>query len=245
MTSIKDKTAEALMDYWKANRNLARFLAVAKHMLVSSNSRPEIRGEMCEVVLEILLREFIRKNNLKEKGWFLVRGLILNDPERPNSEYLTELDLTLFTPKLIYAFECKSYKGSKVLKDECSIYLKNKDICKKKFDVYSQHKKHFVCLHKHLHHNLINVDKDTKPYKLVLFDFSDGSLEDLREEKYKKIFPSVNPKTLTTLFSNYNSKRDNWDVKGVRREVLCLLEDKKNKTVDHLKYVTSLNHGNS
>ena len=244
MTSVKDRTAEVLMNYWKENKDLPKFIKVARNILKSSNSNPMIRGELCEVILEVLLREFIKKNNLKKEGWFLVRGLILNDPDNPNSEYLTELDLTLFTPKLIYAFECKSYKGQKMLKDKCTIYLKHGNNYVKKFDVYDQHKKHFVCLHKHLYTNLITVGKDTKPYKLAMFNFSDGDLIDCREDKYKKIFPSLNESTITSLFKNYRDKENFWDINGVRREVVKLLDNKKENTANHLNYVRNL-HSNT
>lgn len=237
---FKGKTANALYNYFNKNKNLANFIDVARQMLVLKGTNPLIRGEVCEVVLEVILKEFIKKNNLESSGWFVERGLILNDKSNPLSDYLTELDLVLFTPKLLYVFECKSYKGEKQLRDKGSLYVKHNKKFDFKLDVYEQNRKHSIALLKYALPHLSNKTSDTKFVKMSMFDFSIGEYEDLRDTKVKNIFPLLDDKTVLSLFRNYNNKVDCWDMRSLKNEISLLSKDKEVLTKEHLKYVKSI-----
>lgn len=212
-------------------------------MLKSPKSTPVIRGEICEVVLLVMLEDYIKKNNLEKEGWFLCQGLILKDLENPLSNYLTELDITLFTPKKIYLFECKSYKGDKKFIKECTLVLKNRK-SNKSFDVYSQHIKHYKALYKYLVKFKYPLETKYKPYKIACFNFSEGVVTDERDSKYQNLFPVLDESNLYDLFSTYKSEPVQWDINYVRRVVSILDVSKKTLTDSHLKYVTDLHNSN-
>jgi hypothetical protein len=243
MNNIKTKTYEEILKYYYKTKNIDKFLEVCRKILESNNSSPLMRGELAEVVLIALLEEFIEKHNLKSKGWFVSKGMILKDLENPKSAYTTELDITLFTPKQIILFECKSYKGKKQLRDKCSLYKrKNKGGYDLAIDVYSQHTKHLQALNKYLYKFQLESNAKKKPYKIVLFDFSDGELEDVREDKYKRIFQYVNEKTIYSIFNDYNTRPVLWSIEHVRKVVEVIDKSSEKLTSVHLDYVSSLNH---
>lgn len=240
---VKNKTSTILLDYYKKNRNLRNFIEVSRQMLIQKGTSPLIRGEICEVVLSVILTEFILKNKLNSKGWFISKGLIVNDKYNSCSDYLTEIDLTLFTPKMVYIFECKSYKGSKVLRDKGSLYVKNGTRELFKLDVFEQNRKHSLALLKYLIPYLTNKSSSNKLVKMIMFDFSIGEYEDLRDDKYKKIFPLLNDRTVLRLFDTYSSKDDVWNMRGISSVVDELNSSLSLKTEDHLNYVKSLRRG--
>lgn len=237
---FKGRTAKTLYAYYVKNRDLKKFIQVSRLLLSEKGTNPLIRGEVCEVVLEVILSEFISRNNLRSQGWFLIRGLILGDAVNKTSDYLTELDLTLFTPRMIYVFECKSYRGEKILKDKGSLYVKEKNKEVFKLDVFDQNKKHSMALLKHVIPHLLNRGTSNKLIKMVMFDFSVGEYDDQREPTYKKIFPLMDDKTVLGLFKTYKSKEDCWDVKGLETLMNSLSENKTEKTKQHLTYVKSI-----
>ena len=184
MGDIKNKTSTALVNYYKKTKDFDRLIKVAELMLSENGTNPQIRGEICEVILSLVLYEYIIKHNLLKKGWFYKKGLILNDRNNPTSSYLTEIDLVLFTPRMIYVFECKSYKGKKVLKDKGSLYTIDKNNKEKfKLDVYEQNRKHSLALLKYILPYYTNTGNKQGLIKMVMFNFSKGYFKDLRDDK--------------------------------------------------------------
>lgn len=241
--SLKDNTNTVLYDFYKSTGDLKKTIEVCRGMLESNKSTPEIRGEICEVVLVVMLEDYIAKNKLDKEGWFISKSLILKDLENPLSNYLTELDVTLFTPKKVYLFECKSYRGDKRFIKECTLVLKNRKN-NKSFDVYSQHIKHYKALYKYLVKFRKKVDTIHKPYRIACFNFSQGTTEDERNSKFRNLFPVLDDSNLYELFSSYDSEPDQWDINYVRRVVNILDDSKEAFTGTHLNYVSSLHSGN-
>lgn len=241
----KDATNKVLLDYYERN-GIEATLNVAEAMLKAGNHKSNAvfhahtHGEICETVLEVMLSEFIKCNHLESKGWFFKKGLILKDVNNLESDFLTELDLTLFTPQCIILFECKSYGGDKELTDVCTIRRKGK----KSFDVYKQNSLHAKVLFEQLKPFMI-VDETTineKYVQLVLFNFSLGIVNDTRTVKCKNVMPSINPKTLNRLLESLRSRKVLWNIAALRRaaDIISLHSDEYRKA--HLKYVTSLKH---
>ena len=118
--SVKNKTNDVLLEFYKTN-SYEFTLAVAKKMLESKSYagkrkfNSDLHGEICETVLEISIMEYMKLYPEKCKDWFYEKGLILKEVNNPDSEFLTELDLVLFTPTQICIFECKSYNSDKTL----------------------------------------------------------------------------------------------------------------------------------
>lgn len=237
--SLKDRTHEEIFKFRKG-KPLNYFLKVARCMLTEKGTSPQIRGELGECVLLIMLEEFIKKNPSMCKDWILSQGLILADLAK-GGKYLTELDVTLFTPKRVYLFECKSYKGEKVLTDKGFLNTKtSKGGLKPHLDVWDQHFKHFQALLRYISQFLVVPISQVKPCKIIFFDFSQGSLEDRREGKFKKMFPVVDENSLYSIFADYNELPVCWEMSYIRKVVKMLDEHKKTLTKSHRSYVTDL-----
>lgn len=237
---VKDKTYNSLVNYYKKERNIKKFLAVCNEMICSPNSTPEMRGEICESVLYVMLIDFIKRNKIKD--WRISKGLILkNIDDNKNSKYFTELDLTLFTPKCIFSFECKSYKGEKFLKDKGTLYVKRNGRFRKGMDIFDQHIKHFDVLKDNLNFALNPVNHSKfKSYRLLCFEMSDSPLMDNREDKYKGMFPVCNVNNLYSIFKNYNERPDYWNMERVNKVVDIIEMAKEKNSKRHLQYVTNL-----
>ena len=140
--NYKDSTNEVLLDYYKEN-GFQKTVAVAKSMYnvnlknAKKNFKTDMNGEVCETVLEIGILEFMKRYPKACEHWVLKKGLIIKDIEDPNNGFMTEIDLVLATPQMIYLFECKSYTGNKVLTNECTITTPARS-----FDVYKQNYLH-------------------------------------------------------------------------------------------------------
>lgn len=242
---VKGKTYNSLISYYNKEKNLKKFLAVCDCMVKSQTSTPEMRGEICESVLYIMLTDFIEKNKLTD--WRISKGLILkNISEEKSSEYVTELDLTLFTPKCVFSFECKSYKGQKRLKDKGTLYLKRSKGYKKSVDIFDQHVKHFNVLEENLKCALNPVKSLTyKSYRLLCFEFSDTPLIDKREDKYRALFPVCNSNNLYNIFKGYKDRPVYWNMDRVNRVVDIIEKATEKNTKRHIDYVSSLNHSRS
>jgi Nuclease-related domain. len=114
--NYKDSTNEVLLDYYKEN-GFQKTVDVAKSMYnvnlknAKKNFKTDMNGEVCETVLEIGILEFMKRYPKACEHWVLKKGLIIKDIEDPNNGFMTEIDLVLATPQMIYLFECKSYTG--------------------------------------------------------------------------------------------------------------------------------------
>ena len=242
---VKGRTFNSLVNYYNKEKNLKKFIAVCQSMVKSKDSTPEMRGEICESVLYVMLTDFIVKHNLKD--WRISKGLILkNVSDGSNPNYLTELDLTLFTPKCVFSFECKSYKGEKFLCDKGTLYLKNGVGRKKRMDIFAQHIKHFYVLEDNIRIALKEVlPSKYKSYRLLCFEFSDTPLIDERDDKYKGLFPVCTVNNLYNIFKSYNERPDYWDMERINKVVDIIEKAGKKNKKSHLDYVTSINRNRS
>lgn len=241
--SVKDNTFDTLVKYYGKINDLDKFVKVCSAMLIDNESTPVMRGEIAETVLYVLINDYIEKNNLID--WRISKGLILKDINKePSNNYFTELDLTLFTPKCIFSFECKSYKGPKYLTERGTLKVKRGNSFKVQLDVFDQHSKHFNVLFDNLRCalNEDSYSKKYKSFKLLYFDFSDYPTDDKRDDKYRKVFPIINVNNLYSLFKNYDSRPDYWNMKTLNKVVDIIEKNKKAHTKSHLEYVSSLNH---
>lgn len=240
---VKNKTNAILLDFYN-NHNLDVTIKVARRLLVDKGTSPIIRGEVAETVAQIIINDFIKHHPSMCKDWILSKGLILKDLYNSESSYHTELDLTLFTPKRIYSFESKSYKGQKVLTQDGLLKVINPHTKKvvHSFDVYDQHMKHYNALLKYTAPFLVEASKVQYPFKIILFDFSEGSILDKRSSKAKGKFTVRNETNLISLFDSYNSLPEQWDMSYMRKVVSMLENVKEKATVKHRSYVSSLGH---
>lgn len=242
--SFKSVTNEKLIALYES-KGVDAVLAVAQKMLElnvhksNMDFRTSVHGEICESVLEVILLDFIKSNSLDKEGWFISKGLILKDVDNPDSPYLTEVDLILFTPYRFILFECKSYAGDKRLINECTIV---RDKIKSSFDVYKQHIKHYEALAKTMHPFRAS-DIAVGHMTIALFNFALGKLQDEREDKWKNYVPVFNAKNINKFLLSLKSDKVEWNMKYVRRAVDIIESQSEANSVKHLNYVKSL-HGN-
>lgn len=223
----------------------------ARKRIKGSHDRSVISGEICETVLELAIKDFMNLNPEKTRDWHYVKGLVLKDTKNPNSEYLTEIDFVLFTERRIYLFECKSYKGDKVLTGEGTIKRKGE----KDFDVYKQHSKHasvFLGNFKAFFDedvltttcHYLDDDRNTpSACKLVSFLFAAGTVQDKRKGEWKYNFPFVELDRLFHLMLEDEKLQPCWNLKQTREVVTIIEKHKEAYTRKHLAYVTNLHRG--
>lgn len=231
---IKEFTRDRILQYYK-KYGLSVAIEIARKLLgnrinVTADMRTSINGEICESVLEITLLEYMKDHPSETKDWCWGKSLILKDPDS-NSDFLTELDFTLFTPECVYVFECKSYAGDKIIRDKGIIERKGK----KDFDVFKQNLIHLETLDK-----WIRSFSETPNYQMVLFDFSNGTSTDIRSKKYKEYLPHVTEKDVLFLIQKGVPV---WDMKYLRRCLDSLEKDSVSLHEKHLKYVKGLHGG--
>ena len=242
--SYKSTTHDVILDMHK-KFGTDKTIEIAYKMLESHTHKSEghflshVHGEICESVLEILIIDFINEFHLESKGWFYKTGLILKDVNNPGNGYFTELDLTVFSPQKIFAYECKSYGGDKKITDKCTIRKKKGGT----FDVFDQHLKHFNVLADNLApFRIANPKTAGKPsYQLALFDFALGETEDIREAKDKLLMPCLNETNATEIMKLAFDKPVMWSIKHVKSAVEIIAKNTEKNTAEHLKYVQALN----
>lgn len=239
-SSIKDKTFDKLVSYYEETGDVKKVVSVCREIVKSPESNGIIRGETAEIVLYVMLLDFIKRNNLTD--WRICKGLILKDVDCYDGKYFTEVDLTVFTPKCIFSFECKSYKGPKYLIDKGTLYSKKGGKFTKALDVYDQHVKHFNTLFKNIESGLNKGISNPryKSFKLLYFDFADVPTEDRRDKQFKAVFPIINYKNLYKLFVDYWDRPDYWNMNSVNRMVDIIEKTGEKNQKRHLSYVTGL-----
>ncbi len=185
----------------------------------------EIKGEIAEVVLELLLCEM--QKAVKES--IVLKGLCL---EFVNSKGTTEMDLIFVTPFKIYMFECKSYKNNPKVTKECLV-----GGCT---DVKRQSDLHVIALNQYLG-NKFDRSLEVKPYKEILFEMSSEGMRDLREDYWKKRIPILNPNCFIkefgkTLREDRDKAPELWNVREVAK-VLKPLTRRSDKAFEkHMKH---------
>jgi len=191
-------------------------------------------GEICQTILEIHVKEYIKIHKVKD--WFFSKSLILKEPKSYGQDYLTEIDFVLYTPSKIVIFECKSYKGDKVIEGKGEIKRS-----KGSFDVFSQHQKHVETFMKSFN-PFINRPYDwTQAYVFPIFSYSSGNIEDKRDNVWKKIMPLMKSENLFPVFDVLRSGPVRWKTDYVKRAVKLIEANKERLAKEHLDYVRDLN----
>lgn len=221
-------------------------VSVAKNMYdvnlkkTKKNFKTDLNGEICETTLEIGILEFMKRYPDVCQDWVLKKGLIIKDINDPNNGFMTELDVVLATPQMIYLFECKSYTGKKVLTERCTITTPSRT-----FDVYSQNFLHAKTFLGQFTPYRCNKDEKIFPIQLVLFSMSKGEIEDKRTQACQALMPLVEIETLFSFLAKNipTSKKDVptlWKMKYVKKALDIISNKSAENRGDHLKYVKNL-----
>ena len=187
---LKERTRKILWEIYE-KEGYKRFIEILDFMKTypgrAFNDVTQVKGEVAEVVLEIIIAKFIEELDL---GWQCYKGLII--PFEPESKNTTELDFILVTPIVVTVFEIKSYNGVKTLTGDCFLKAENKGFSSEK-DVYEQNKMHIKAF-------WANFGKHATTklgvIKSVLFSFASGTVTDEREKEKQEIMPVYDENTL-------------------------------------------------
>lgn len=202
----------------------------------NADSRNSVIGELCETALEVGILEFMRQNPEATRKWFYTKGLILKDLDTHDTDFLTEIDLVLFTPNKTYLFECKGYTGDKrIIKAGTIVRPGHKD-----FDVFKQHNNHanvFIKTFDSFRRKSVPIEQ---AYQLAGFTFAPGSLSDERSLKWKTIMPFLQIENLWDVLKANLSSKEEWLLDYAKKAVATIQRDKDIYIRKHLDYVTSL-----
>lgn len=206
--SRKGKTHEALYRIYQQYgmqdmlETASRIMGQCEDVKYPQAARGVIKGELAETVLELSLYELQKVVSPS----MVIKGLCIKTLVGKTT---TEMDLCLLTPYRLYMFESKSYKGPKVLHDECTLESKYGYA-----NIYEQSKMHIEILNQYL--SLYRRNRQlpgNPPYKMIFFEMSGETCVDKREEEWKKRIPYTNPYNLYDVVSPMlqHDRKDNWD----------------------------------
>lgn len=220
----------AVYDKYGLGKTLQIAHASLKARLPSLPVKQRFNGEICEAILEIIVVDWVKRSGVDAR---YVRSLVIPDTKGKNKEFLTEIDMVIFTPWCVYCIECKNYGGDKQLVDDGLLIGANGVKC----DVFKQNSMHLEVLH-----NLIGGLSASPMYQMLLFNFSNGSIDDKRVKSAKSRLPLVDENTLLSIVARGGSS--NWDMVGVDR-VIPILEKYSDANRDrHLQYVQGVRKSN-
>lgn len=224
--SVKDRTNYALLQLYY-QKGYDAFKKTCLNMKgsgwVDKNDYGHFKGEVAEVYLYVTVLEFIEKFQLP---WTAHLSLVV--PHRNGKEKeTTEIDLALVSEEMITVFEAKSYGGLKKITGICTVTAGNKN------DVYRQNALHCESLLKQIEGNNINGPRGMKS---VMFSFSEGDIQDNRQEEYKRLMPILTEDSILAYLSSLTKlEKKYWN-----KEIFAKMEDLSKRLTmdDHLKHVT-------
>lgn len=229
---VKDDTRKRLLAI-EEKYGCETAVAVAKESLGVANKnktfKQQFNGEVCETVLEMLLRKEAKE---RSGDFFYMKSVVLPDAETL-SDFLTEIDFVVVTSTCIYCIECKSYAGDKILSGNGTVIIKKTG---KSRDVFAQNEMHLEVLDK-----LLRPFGKKPLYQMLLFNFATGSITDERSERAKQIFPVTDEKSIIEYLRK--PKNGIWDYKGLcmaKKKIVLFSEKNRSR---HLKYVQGLHGG--
>lgn len=194
MVQTKNSLKDSLLQIYR-ERGLKVFLEVTSNLLdIADNKNYEKKrrsnGLVCEVVLCVLSNHYIKHKKIKGS---IFHSMILQDINKEDSKFRTELDFTLLTPGLCLTGECKSYSGDVRVVGKGTLIRGKSEV-----DVSKQSVLHAKVLREYL----VKCSRlESPPFGIFGFIYSNGRLYDERLLKDKIRLPML---TVSTLFDYYD-----------------------------------------
>jgi hypothetical protein len=221
--SFKDRTRKILLEVYQSEGYLKFMEVVSKMKDMKShefNSMIQVKGEIAEVVLEVIVSQFVSEHGL---DWKIFKGLILNyDGKAGSGSATTEIDLILVSPTVVSIFEIKSYNGSKVLSGDCVLTSDYGGYSVSK-DVFFQNRKHIQAFWANFKNFALS---ETGIVKSVLFSFSKGSLRDDRTIDKVEVMPVYDEVTVSRYLEAIRvlNVSPRWEVGGLNAAIASAKE---------------------
>lgn len=234
--TYKDATHKQMMD-WYAKYGGKQTLQKAHDVFHSQKYadnvkfKQAIHGEICECVLEILIRDEIKRNS-SARDWLFCKGTVLKDRVHIQKNFFTEIDFMLFTTECVYIFECKSYAGNKELIGQGILKRDSGN----GFDVYKQSLLHKGVLEPWL--DGFTLKGRTPLVQMCMFNFSNGELVDKRSRAAKQEMPCLTEDTLISYLRNPGEAV--WDMDCMKHVKEAFDKNSEILRQHHLNYVKGL-----
>lgn len=229
VTSMKNVIRKEAVTYYNSN-GLKKTLDLIDSRYSECYKRKDeqeilnnICGEFAEVVCELYLKEFCK---MSKGTCFYSKGLCLKD--KFNSEYTTELDLTLFTPNKIILIESKFRKGAVSLKDTCLVSTDYGE-----YNVHDQNIHHLKILGQYTEKHRL-CSKEEKPYKLTLFLETPNKVTETRSKDCIELVPYLNRSSVLDTLNSLAFKAKMWDVPKLYKDIKILEKESEANFKQHL-----------
>lgn len=188
-----------------------------------------LKGECAEILVNACIRELQMKT---DAVCFSVKGLCFT---KLDSDYTTELDITLFSPRRVYLFECKSYSGVKTLTDEGFLKGRYSEI-----NVYEQSRMHAEFLWSRIGQcHIGRINKKDPAFQMTLVDVSLEPCSDLRSDSQKRVLTYLTLDTIDKWFaqvlSDIQRGPDQWDIIRLHDVVMAMHKNSKTSFEEHLR----------
>lgn len=220
MKKLNEVTRTAVLNLYQhngldaADKKVRELLLQCETQKNNTLERSTIKGELSEIALEYHLLHWFNWSSYM----LMIKSLCIKSK---TSKATAEIDILLATPCRIYLFECKSFKGSKTLTNEC--FLQG---ASSKKDVFDQSKYHLQILEQHLADCRFVKTASPPPYQLILFELSSDDITDMREDKWKRTIPLLTLNTIDDWFKTEFQKGGNiiWNYDTLCKRLLKLNE---------------------
>lgn len=157
--------------------------------------RGKLNGEICEVILMLITKDYIKKHNLNAQCY---QSMVLKDPRSGDENRVVENDMILIHNGFVATAECKSYMGDLQIVNPCTIKRSNG----KNADVYKQSQIHLRSLKTHCEIFAKSGVGAKPPIVSFCFIFSKGTIKDCRSDSEKQLLPVVTVKTINKFYDN-------------------------------------------
>lgn len=212
---------------WAKGKAVAMLKQSGKDAQGDFSKLSEFRGNLAEIILELVLQEYMKRNNYS----FYVANLCIKKKKSYGVSDYTELDVTLFTPHKIILFECKCYAGQKTLTDKCTIQREGKA----DMDVFGQSLAHLDVLKHYTDPYRDKRDPNKKGYQLCFFEVSLDETVDNRSAENKQIVPYLTLDNIDSWLDSQSNQPKVWDFKSVYKIIEKLNKDSKDNLTKHLE----------
>lgn len=238
---LKEKTRLALWNVYN-NNGFHTFMKTVNCMRKFEGKKLDdvlqVKGEVAEVVLEVLIKHFIAERKIH--NWYIHKGVILGD--KKNKKFSTEIDFILVTPQVVSIIEVKSLNGDKIITDNCLLTArKGKDELRK--DIFAQNRIHIQTFWKNFK---CTAKGDKGVIKSVLFSFSLGNIIDNRSTKKINLMPVYTEDTIASYLEAIFclDRSPVWEVAELERLINNSQMDYEALYDKHMHYINSIHPDN-
>lgn len=183
----------------------------------------DIRGICAEVMLDILLQEYIKTR----RGIGVASNLLIN---RNDNKYTTQIDSIFITSGGIIVIEAKSLYGRLTIEDSMIKRVKNAPL-----RPWDQNEMHISCLRDFLEKGIGGFNRNTTPIINAVYLFSDYSIESYKPVPREFLITNKNfEKFFDTMLNLFKENKNKINAEKVYKDLLNKSYSTVNKDKKHV-----------